>query len=314
MKILLINIDSTIVNIALAKIEKYHKDRGDEVYYDLPMMASICDKIYVSCVFTYNKYLCDEWLNFSNAMVGGSGYSLVKQLPQEIYEMKPKINIGFTTRGCIRKCKFCIVPEKEGKIRAEGDIYDFWDGNSKKIVLLDNNILGLPEQFFKISSQLKKENLRVDFNQGLDFRLLTDDIAKEIFSLKHLFEVRFAFDDIAYKPMILNALEILKRNGLKDWQTRWYIYVGTKDTFDTVYERCQIINKEKQLCYIMCDRDEIVQKNKQFKALATWANWPFFFKYDFFDVLEQSTCFDSYKELFNIKAENNESSESFFKE
>lgn len=298
MKVLIVDIDSTIKNVALEKIRLYHQLKGDEIVYNLPLYASICDKIYVSCVFEFNNHLCKEWEG--KAEIGGTGVDLLKTLPPEIDEMKPKINIGFTTRGCVHKCYFCVVPRKEGKIRVTGDIYDFWDGKSKKIVLLDNNILGLPEQFLKISAQIKKENLRVDFNGGMDFRLITDDLCKEIFSMKHLFEIRFAFDDYSYKPKILKALEMLRRNGMKDWSTRWYIYVGVKDTFDTVLERCNIIHSNKQLCYIMRDRDPIVQENKQFIALAKWTNWAVFFKYEFFDVVRKSHHFADYRPYFGM--------------
>ena len=84
MKVLIINIDSVIPNLALKKIEKYHKDRGDEVLWDMPMFSSVCDKIYISCVFDYNKSKCFEWENNPKAEIGGSGYSLTKELPKEI--------------------------------------------------------------------------------------------------------------------------------------------------------------------------------------------------------------------------------------
>jgi hypothetical protein len=300
MKILLINIDSTLQNLALAKIEKYHKDLGDEVYYDLPMMAYSCDKVYVSCIFSENNEKCDEWLNMPNTIIGGSGYSLTRTLPKEIEEIKPHINLGFTTRGCPNHCYFCIVPQKEGKIHIVDDIYGIWDGKAKQVILMDNNILALPNHFFDICEQLKKERLKVDFNQGLDFRLLTDDIVKELFSLRHVHEIRFAFDDIAYKPRVLKALDMLKSNGLKDWQTRWYVYVGINDTFDTVYERCKILHAEKQLIYMMRDRDKKVQEDKKFIALAKWTNWCVFFKYDFFDVLRQSEHFADYRPYFDV--------------
>jgi hypothetical protein len=303
MRVMLINIDSTIKNVALEKIKLYHQLRGDEVLENLPMYKHTCDKIYASCVFSYNKHLTDEW---KDCEVGGTGVDLYKTLPQEIEEMKPKIDIGFTTRGCVHQCKFCVVPQKEGKIRITGDIYDFWSKKSKSIVILDNNILGIPEQFLKISAQIKKENLRVDFNSGMDFRLITDDIVKELFSLKHIHEIRFAFDDYAYKPKVLKALEMLKRNGLKDWQTRWYIYTGVKDTLETVLERCNIIHSQKQLCYIMRDRDPQVQSNKQFIALAKWCNWAVFFKYDFYQVLEKSEHFKDYREYFGVKTTKKE--------
>ncbi|MDI6788875.1 MAG: hypothetical protein QME51_10930 [Planctomycetota bacterium] len=57
MRVLLVNIDSKIPNLALAKIEKYHKDRGDEIMYDMPLLKNKADKIYVSCVFTTNRHI-----------------------------------------------------------------------------------------------------------------------------------------------------------------------------------------------------------------------------------------------------------------
>ena len=274
MKILLINIDSTIPNLALEKIRLYYQQRGDEIIDNLPLFSMQADKIYVSCVFDYNKHLCKDWEN--KAEIGGSGYDIVKKLPLEIEQIKPHINLGFATRGCIRKCPFCIVPRKEGRIYIEGDIYDLWDGKSKLITLLDNNILALPDHFMKISSQLKKEKLVVDFNQGLDFRLLTDEICKELFSLRHYREIRFAFDDLAYKPMVLKALDKLRKNGLKDWQTRWYVYVGVKDTMETVMERIDILRNAKQLVYLM--RDILVHNNPEYTSLSGWCNYPGLFK------------------------------------
>lgn len=281
MKILLINIDSTIPNLALEKIKLYHRQKGDKVIENFPLLSKQCDKIYVSCVFDYNKHLCKEWEGI--AEIGGSGYDLTKKLPPEIDSIKPRINLGFTTRGCIRNCEFCIVRRKEGKIYIEGDIYDLWDGKSKLLTILDNNILALPEHFMKISQQLKKEHLMVDFNQGLDFRLLTDDIIKELFSLRHYREIRFAFDDLAYKPTVLKVLEKLRKNGLKDWQTRWYVYVGVKDSFETVMERIDILRNAKQLVYLM--RDVKVHDNLEYRELSGWCNYPGLFKKaHYFDI------------------------------
>jgi hypothetical protein len=73
-KVLLIDIDSTIPNLALKKVEKYHLDRGDEVIWDIPLAKNIADRIYVSCIFTKNKDKCQFWEGI--AEIGGSGYSL----------------------------------------------------------------------------------------------------------------------------------------------------------------------------------------------------------------------------------------------
>ena len=60
MKVLLLNIDSKLPNIALKKIEMYHKD--DEVIWDMPMMLNQVDKAYASCIFTRNKSRVDNLL------------------------------------------------------------------------------------------------------------------------------------------------------------------------------------------------------------------------------------------------------------
>ena len=116
MKVLLINIDSVIPNLALHKIAKYHSDRGDEVIWDFPLLASQCGKTYVACVFSKNRNsVAATWDGI--AEIGGSCWDLNTELPPEIESQKPRINLGFTMRGCVRKCDFCIVHKKEGKAR-----------------------------------------------------------------------------------------------------------------------------------------------------------------------------------------------------
>ncbi len=302
MKVLIIDIDSTIPNLALKKIEKYHLDQGDEVIWDFPLYRHLVDKVYVSCIFDYNKSKCFDYEDDPKCLIGGSGYSLANKLPDEIEKIKPRINFGFTTRGCIRNCYFCIVREKEGVIKVEGDIYDIWDGKSKAITLIDNNILALPEHFKFISKQLIKENLRVDFNQGLDHRLLNEEICSILFSLKHIREIRFAYDDIKYEKVVTKALNLLKKCGLKDWQTRWYVYVGVDDTFETVFERIKLLKSFKQCAYIMRDRKVI--KNPEYIALTTYCNFMGVYKFDFKEALKKHDGLRSYQRYIPDKYKN----------
>lgn len=104
--ILLIDIDSKIPNLALKKIEKYYFDKGDIVTWNFPLMRSKADKIYVSCIFSQNKSFCEEWEGI--AEIGGTGYSITKQLPPEIESVKPRINWGFT-KDCARKPTTLVV-------------------------------------------------------------------------------------------------------------------------------------------------------------------------------------------------------------
>jgi len=295
--ILLIDIDSIIPNLALKKIEKYYLDKGEDVIWNMPLMKYNADKIYVSCIFKENKYLCDEWEGL--AEIGGSGYDLQKRLSPEIEAIKPKINMGFTTRGCIRKCHFCIVPKKEGNIHAVGDIYDLWDGKSKKLIIMDNNILALPEHFFKISRQLKKENLKVDFNQGLDHRLLTPQICTELASLKHSKEIRFAFDNVKNEKTVRKALAMLKKHGIRSWRTRWYVYIGESDTIETVNYRLNILREARQAVYIM--RDSKVKNKKWCKMFSAYGNCMGAFKMATLkDLIKTHKRFKDYSEFLEL--------------
>ena len=297
MKVLLLNIDSKLPNLALKKIEMWHKLQGDAVIWDMPIMLNIVDKVYVSCVFSWNRHKAENYGGLRpTTLIGGSGWDLDTTLPGDIEEMKPRINYGFTTRGCIRNCQFCVVPRKEGNIHKIGDIYDIWDGKSKTVVVMDNNILALPDHFKMICGQLRGEKLRVDFNQGLDHRLLSEDLWHELTTLRHIREIRFAFDDIAYKKTVVRALELMKRGGLKDWQTRWYVYVGKKDTLKTVYERLVLLKSYKQHAYLM--RDKEVHDNPQWIAMATWTSFQGAFKFDLPRLLKENDRFKSYAKYF----------------
>jgi len=264
MEILIIDIDSKIPNLALHKIAKYHTVQGDTVTWNFPLMKHLADKIYVSCVFTENRHLCEEWEGF--AEIGGSGYDLKKTLPSEIDEVKPRINLGFTTRGCIRKCEFCIVPEKEGKIRAEGDIYDIWDGKSKNIVLLDNNILAMEKHFFKIAEQIIDNKLTVDFNQGLDHRLLNDDFCAVMKRMKRKYgHYRFAFDSTTSYESVEKAIDLLHKYKMK-WNT-WYVLVGYDTTLQEDIDRLKFLKERDERVYV-----QSYIKNSETRAVARWGN------------------------------------------
>ena len=168
------------------------------------------------------------------------------------------------------------------------------------LFIIDNNILAMPEHFKMICGQLRKEKLRVDFNQGLDHRLLNEGLWQELTTLKHIREIRFAFDDIAYKKTAIRALELMKKDGLKDWQTRWYVYVGEKDTLETVYERLVILKSYKQHAYLM--RDKKVHDDPRWIAMATWTSFQGAFKFDLYRLLKENDRFKGYAKYFPVWA------------
>ncbi|MFH1226797.1 MAG: hypothetical protein V1701_02700 [Planctomycetota bacterium] len=264
MKILIVNIDSKIPNLALAKIEKYHRDRGDEVRFDLPIFRQWADKIYVSCIFTKNRHLCEQYEGY--AEIGGTGYDLHKKLPPEIEAIKPHINWGKTTLGCSNKCSFCFVPRKEGNIRIDPNspsIYDIWDGKSKDVTEMSNNILALPSHFKKICAEIRKEKLVVDFNQGLDIRLADDDTMNELKTIRHK-EYHFAWDG---KIDLSDKFRWLYKN-LK--RCTIYVLCGYNSTFAEDLSKFNILKKIGHNGF--CMRYETVYKEKEYILLARWVN------------------------------------------
>jgi len=270
MKILIMDIDSKIPNLALKKIEKYHLGQGDEVIWNLPLAKSIVEKIYISCVFTNHKNKCKIWEGFAD--IGGPGYSLEINLPPEIDAVKPRINYGFTTRGCIRNCKFCIVPKKEGKIRIEGDLLDLWDGQAKQVVVMDNNILALPEQFELVCQQARDNHIKVDFNQGLDHRLLSPEIVEIMTIISHT-EYCFAFDHPSQLSSVEKALELLKRGDIN--RCNWYMLVGFDTTAEEDLMRANYLRDNNQRAYVQ--RYETHFFDPFYVGLARWVNQPHLF-------------------------------------
>ncbi|MGL5013673.1 MAG: hypothetical protein ACRC6V_05195 [Bacteroidales bacterium] len=146
-------------NLALMKLSAYHKLKGDTVELFNPLNRY--DKVYISKIFSFTPDYEGDILS-DVVDKGGSGYGEYgKNLPNEIehicpdYDLYPEFEhaYGFTTRGCVNKCGFCIVPQKEGGIHAHADIEEFL-GLKKTLVLMDNNIIAHPHGL----EQLKKNN------------------------------------------------------------------------------------------------------------------------------------------------------------
>jgi hypothetical protein len=285
MLVLLIQSDGKIPNIALMKIARYHKNHGDEVILvkgiEVSSRLFIPDIVYISCVFKENRervIALSKQFPHSEVHIGGTGVNLSARLPEEIEHLMPDYDlfgcdysIGFTSRGCIRECPFCIVPTKEGHIKAVSDIYEFWDPRHKHIVLLDNNILALPEHFKHIARQINDESLSVDFNQGLDIRLITEDNASILASLRIKPEIRFSWDDIRIEPQVREHLRILENAGIK--RAFWYVLVGYNSTIDEDLYRLNLLKERGQRAYVM----RYKSGEKIYSDMAAWANQPAFF-------------------------------------
>lgn len=301
MKVLLVDFDSKLPNLALMKLSAWHKLQGDEVGFHVEDP----DKIYVSVVFKKNKQFAGGIpLLYPNAEVvyGGSGWDLHKDLPDEIEYIKPDYELyngmvcerclnlieyckckmgpikgdmnystGFTTRGCIRNCYFCIVPEKEGMIRINQHPREFWDPSHKKLIMYDNNILALKKWFFEITDWIIEKDLIVDFNQGLDIRLLTPDMAERLNEMRSTHTWKFAFDDMSLKDEVIRGINILKEAGIDTKNhTSFYVYCHDDSMYQDTLDRCNILRENRTCSFVMFNIDK--KKSKRITKLQRWAN------------------------------------------
>lgn len=242
MKIGLIDVDGhNYPNLALMKISANHKRLGNDVewcdglsHYDVVFMSKVFD-------FSPDYTQC---LDADVIIRGGTGYGLENDqpLPYHIEHSMPDYSLynihdtayGFLTRGCPRHCQFCIVGDKEGtKSVKVAQLNEFWSGQ-RNIVLNDPNILACKE-WPDLLSQLAASRSWVDFNQGLDARLMTEAKAEALGEIK-VKEIHFAWDDYKQGDAVLRGLEIYKKHAKRKPHGHNSI-VYTLVNFDTTLEQ-----------------------------------------------------------------------------
>lgn len=264
-------------NLALMKLSAHHKQNGDSVEWFHPLFSKP-DLVYSSKVFTFTPasgYLPDH------TKKGGTGYDEGSTvLPDDIEHICPdydlygqKQSMGFLTRGCIRKCEGCFVPGKEGMIRANADLDEFVRHN--EVILMDNNILACDHGIHQIEKIIKL-GLKVDFNQGLDARLIDDSVARLLSKVKWLEPLRLACDSLAMMEPIRKAVELLRWHNTTP--TRYSCYVLVKD-IESALERVRFLKGMHVDPFVQSYRDkEGTPPTKEQDHFERWANFKSNFK------------------------------------
>ena len=279
MKIGLIDVDGhNFPNFALMKIANHHRQQGDSVEWVNHLEQY--NKVYKSKVFTFTPDHIFA-IQADETVEGGTGYKLYHDLfcdnTEPDYSLYPQYPnaYGFLTRGCIRQCHWCIVPQKEGNIRAYRDIETVLQGR-KSAILMDNNVLA-NEHGLQQLEKIIDMGCKVDFNQGLDSRLVTLEIAKILSKIKWIRFIRFACDTTSAVEPLLKALEKLNRYGVKNY--RIFVYLLVKDVSEA-NERCKILKRlgVNSFAQIYRDDENRFQPTVEQKSFAWYVNQKAVFK------------------------------------
>lgn len=285
MRIGLIDFDSKQVNLALMKLSSYHKTQGNRVILN-PTSASQVDHVYCSVLFTWNREAALRLTDiFPSIEFGGTGYDLTTVLPAEIEALRPDYDlysadviekrvkgimkketrrkkaeeivnagIGFTSRGCVRTCPWCVLPIKEGKLHSVGSLLDLVNPRSNIVTLLDANLTADPDCLDKLR-EAKERNLVLDITQGIDVRLVTPEIAQALAEVKHHRSIHYSWDLIHSEGPVTEGISMLSK-FIKPWRHLCYTLVGFNTTFEEDVYRFTRLRELNIDPYIMIYRGE----------------------------------------------------------
>ena len=298
-KIGLIDVDGgkNFPSLPLMKLSAWHKAQGDTVeWYDI--FGGHFDKVYLSKVFSFTPDY--DWpIDADEVVRGGSGYCITlkdgkevfdrdkdKALPDEVehiypdYSLYPELTrdtaFGFLTRGCPRGCDFCIVGTKEGRCsRKVADLSEFWRGQ-KKVVLCDPNILACRE-WKDLLQQLIDARVEVDFNQGLDIRLMTEEKARMLNQMR-IKEIHFAWDRYEDRDKVLPKLKLfadMTQFTPHGHKAIVYTIVNFSTTLEQDLDRIYTLRDMGYWPYVMIyDKEHC---SRVYRDLARWVNNRFIF-------------------------------------
>lgn len=263
MKVLLVDVDSHIANLALMKLSAYHKARGDEVFLTRrgvpPLEWGYADRAYVSCIFTWNRGKALNLLSgCSDVRYGGQGISYVK-LPPEVDRMLPDYSlygidyaVGFCNRGCFRKCEFCSVPMLEGRIREDRYMPPWtWVPESfSKAMLLDNEMADYAfERQREIVYWFRDTGRKWSQTQGYDLRIVArDDRLAPLMAEYKPSDLAFrgkrifcAWDYIGNETPVRLGIERLLAAGFRPGEITCYTIVGFNTTHEQDLHRFNVL-------------------------------------------------------------------------
>ena len=281
----------TYPNLAIMKLSAWHKSLGDDVEWHT--IGTHYDRVYLSKVFS-DEYTQERvpFIDADEIFRGGSGYAITvengrevhhpeydKPLPYEVDHIMPDYGIygitdhayGFLTKGCPRQCDFCHVKSMQGiRSHTVARLSEFWDGQ-KYIDIFDPNILACPDWKIHFQDLIDCKSY-VEFNQGLDIRMLTEEKVEMLNSIKYN-SIHFAWDrpeeDLREKFRLVK--DKLKRNRRQ--LLSCYILTNSGSTHQQDVDRVEFIKSMDIQPYVMVYRQNTAPKETM--QLKRYANNPF---------------------------------------
>jgi hypothetical protein len=295
MRVRLTHIDGKLPNLALMKLSAWHKSRGDEVTFSRKvrrdMLEPAYDRVYGSAIFSMSGRLVEALrAEFPDVVLGGTGTPERRTVEEELgdedlerydYSLYPDFDasIGFTQRGCRLKCKFCVVPWKEGKPRSVNTISDIWRGpeHPRHIHLLDNDFFGQPPEEWRARiREIREGGFRVCLNQGINVRLINEEAAAALASIQYYddqFSTRrlyTAWDNLKDEKIFFRGVDMLERAGVPPTHLLVYMLVGfdPSETWERVLYRFERMRERGIRPYPM------IYGEKDRALLPGGVNWP----------------------------------------
>lgn len=247
MRIRLTQLDGKLPNLALMRLAAFHRDRGDEVMFTRhaakDMLEGQYDRVYGSAIFTTSQPEIERLVSdFPGAVVGGTGSNSTAMVEDFTgawercdYSLYPDFqpSIGFTARGCRMKCKFCVVPNKEGRPHHANTVRSIWrgEGHPKHLHLLDNDFFGGPHWRERIS-EIRDGGFKVCLNQGINVRLINEEAAEALASVEyrddqfHERRLYTAWDNFKNESVFFRGVDRLEKAGIPPRHLMAYMLIG----------------------------------------------------------------------------------------
>lgn len=277
MNVGLVDVDSKIPNLALMKISAYHKANGDNVKFHDPLFDN-SDIVYASKIFDFTP----DYPYFPSCEVikGGTGYDMMAKLPPAMECAYPDYGLygctyamGRITRGCPRRCPWCVVWRMDGDLHQVAELSDFCR-DQHHVRLLDDNILGDPDLFCRIADELVAKQKSVLFD-ALDIRFVDDDVAARLAKLSiWKSRLHFSWDGSHCDSAIKPGVEMLEKHGIKPYRLIFYVLVGYNTTPEYDMYRIETLRALGCDPFVMpYDKTDDYQRR-----LARWVNHKAIFK------------------------------------